>query len=186
MSSIALVIFLVDWTLRIRRRSTRSCPPAIAQLTVPTSNRSKNSCSALSRTAVVGQVARLADRAEKVGVTGPEVLAHLGLEALDVLDGHAVEPTVGTRIDHDDLLVHRNRLVLRLLEQLGEPGASVKLGLGLTLSSSEPNVAKASSSRYWARSSLSVPDTVFIALIWAAPPTRLTEFPTLMAGRTPA
>ena len=32
---------------------------------------------------------------------------------------------------------------------------------------------------------MSVPETCFIALIWAALPTRLTELPTLMAGRMP-
>ena len=47
-------------------------------------------------------------------------------------------------------------------------------------------MAKASSSRNWARSIFRVPDTDFMALIWAALPTRLTEMPTLMAGRTPA
>ena len=46
-------------------------------------------------------------------------------------------------------------------------------------------MAKASSSRNWARSSLRVPATAFMALICAAPPTRDTELPTLMAGRTP-
>ena len=35
MSSMALVIFLVDCTLRIRRRRTRSWPPAIDQSTFP-------------------------------------------------------------------------------------------------------------------------------------------------------
>ena len=54
-----------------------------------------------------------------------------------------------------------------------------------TASSSEPNVANASSSRNCARSSFSVPDTDFIALICAAPPTRDTEMPTSTAGRTP-
>ena len=46
-------------------------------------------------------------------------------------------------------------------------------------------MANDSSSRNCARSSLSVPETCFIALIWAALPTRLTELPTLMAGRMP-
>ena len=31
----------------------------------------------------------------------------------------------------------------------------------------------------------SVPDTFFIALTWALPPTRDTEIPAFMAGRTP-
>src|SRR5690606_41983238 len=35
------------------------------------------------------------------------------------------------------------------------------------------------------RSSFKVPDTFFIDLIWALPPTRDTEIPTLIAGRTP-
>src|SRR4030066_146436 len=56
----------------------------------------------------------------------------------------------------------------------------------LVLSSSVPNWAKVTSSRYWARSSLSLPATCFMALIWALPPTRETEMPTLMAGRRPA
>jgi len=52
-------------------------------------------------------------------------------------------------------------------------------------SSSEPNWAKASSSRYCERSSLRLPATLFIALVRAEPPTRETEMPTLIAGRTP-
>ncbi len=52
-------------------------------------------------------------------------------------------------------------------------------------SRSEPNAANASSSRNCAKSSRSRPATFFIALICAEPPTRETEIPTLMAGRTP-
>ena len=55
----------------------------------------------------------------------------------------------------------------------------------VALSRSEPNCAKAASSRYCARSRRSVPATCFIALVCAAPPTRDTEMPTLIAGRTP-
>ena len=55
----------------------------------------------------------------------------------------------------------------------------------LEASRSEENEAKASSSRNWARSRRSRPATDFMALIWADPPTRDTEMPTLMAGRTP-
>ncbi len=53
------------------------------------------------------------------------------------------------------------------------------------LSSSEANMEKAASSRNCARSSRRRPATAFMALIWAEPPTRETEFPTLMAGRMP-
>ena len=62
------------------------------------------------------------------------------------------------------------------------PRASVRCVCG---SSSEPNWAKASSSRYWARSRRRRPATFLIAFVWALPPTRETEMPTLIAGRTP-
>ena len=52
-------------------------------------------------------------------------------------------------------------------------------------SRSEAKAANASRSRYWDRASLSPPATFFIALICASPPTRDTDRPTLMAGRTP-
>src|SRR6266481_2820823 len=53
-------------------------------------------------------------------------------------------------------------------------------------SRSEPNWAKAASSRYWARSRRSLPAICRIALIWADPPTRETEMPALTASRRPA
>ena len=52
-------------------------------------------------------------------------------------------------------------------------------------SSSEPNCANASSSRYWARSRRRRPATFFIAFVCADEPTRETEMPTFTAGRTP-
>jgi len=51
-------------------------------------------------------------------------------------------------------------------------------------SRSEANIANASSARYCARSTRSDPDTVRMARVWAEPPTRETDTPTLMAGRT--
>jgi hypothetical protein len=56
----------------------------------------------------------------------------------------------------------------------------------VALSRSEANWANAASARYWARSSFSGPATFFIALVWAAEPTRLTEMPMFRAGRWPA
>ena len=53
-------------------------------------------------------------------------------------------------------------------------------------SRSLPNCEKLASSWYWFRSRRRVPATVFIALIWAEEPTRLTELPVSMAGRWPA
>ena len=55
----------------------------------------------------------------------------------------------------------------------------------VALSRSEANIANAASSRYCARSRRSRPATAFIAFTCAEPPTRLTELPTLMAGRMP-
>ena len=62
------------------------------------------------------------------------------------------------------------------------PRASVRWVSG---SRSEPNCAKASRSRYCDSSSFRRPATFFIGVICALPPTRDTEMPTLMAGRTP-
>ena len=57
----------------------------------------------------------------------------------------------------------------------------------VALSSSEvPNWAKAANSRYCTSSSLSLPATCFMALVWAALPTRDTERPTFSAGLMPA
>ena len=55
----------------------------------------------------------------------------------------------------------------------------------VALSRSEPNWANAANSRYCAISRRKRPATCFMALIWAAPPTRETETPALMAGRMP-
>ena len=55
----------------------------------------------------------------------------------------------------------------------------------VSASRSEPNWAKASRSRYWESSIFSLPATFFIGVSCALPPTRDTEMPTLMAGRTP-
>ena len=55
--------------------------------------------------------------------------------------------------------------------------------IAVTASISLENFEKDSSSRYCAWSIFSVPATFFIGLICAAPPTRLTEIPTSMAGR---
>src|SRR3954447_5661805 len=56
----------------------------------------------------------------------------------------------------------------------------------LEASRSEENEAKASSSRYWARSRRRRPATDFMALICAEPPTRDTQMAPLIGGRTAA
>ena len=57
--------------------------------------------------------------------------------------------------------------------------------IAVTLSMSEENLEKASSSAYWAWSIFRVPATFFMDLTCALPPTRETLIPTLIAGRIP-
>ena len=58
--------------------------------------------------------------------------------------------------------------------------------LRVASSRSEANCANAASSRYWARARRTPPPSFLMTLVWAAPPTRDTEIPALMAGRIPA
>ena len=118
-------------------------------------------------------------------VLAPHEVEQLGLEAADVLDRDVVEVAGRAGPDRDDLVLDRERRVLRLLEQLDQAGAALELAPWTRLSRSEPKAANASSSRNWARSRRSGRRPCSCALIWAAPPTRDTEMPTLMAGRTP-
>ena len=89
---------------------------------------------------------------------------------------------MGGGVQRHHLLLDRQRAVERLLEQLDQAVALSSWAWD-TLSSSEPKAAKDSSSRNWDRSPLSVPTAFFMALIWAAPPTRDTDWPVSKAGR---
>ncbi len=91
------------------------------------------------------------------------MLEKSGFEATDIGNSNAVEITVHAGEDHGNLLFNLHRAVLRLLQKFGQ----------------------AAISRYWASSSFTEPATCFIALIWAAEPTRLTDRPTFTAGRMP-
>src|ERR1700722_3463401 len=79
---------------------------------------------------VVVQLAGLADRIVDPAPVALNVVEELGLEPTDVLDRDVVEVAVVGRPDGDDLALHRERAVLRLLEQLHQPGATVQLGPG--------------------------------------------------------
>ena len=129
-SSMALVIFLVDCTLRIRRRRTRSWPPAMDQSTFPVSKPSRNEVSPRSSSSPSGSVplVRIVSRTD--GVVALEVLHQLGGETLHLGHGHRVDPALGAGVDHQHLLLDRYGGVLRLLEQLGQAVAPVELGLG--------------------------------------------------------
>ena len=58
--------------------------------------------------------------------------------------------------------------------------------LRVASSRSEANCEKAANSRYCARARRIPPPSFLMILVWAAPPTRETERPALMAGRIPA
>ena len=59
-----------------------------------------------------------------------QVLQELRLEAADVLDRDVVQLAGGAGPDRDDLLLDRERRVLRLLEQLDQAGTALQLGPG--------------------------------------------------------
>ena len=163
MSSIAFVIFCVDLMLRILRRRTRPCPPATS--VVPAGvERLGERLHGLLEGVALGQRARRPDVLQQLGVVGPEVSTDLGFVSLHVVDGHMVGVAVGAGEDHEHLLLDRDRSVDPLLQQFGEAVAAVELAWD-TLSSSEPKVARASSSRNLARSSFNVPENDPMALI---------------------
>src|SRR3954471_13785309 len=103
MSSMARVIFLVDSMLLILRRSTRSCPPAMAL-------RRFAGGEALLEVAhrggelVLGQGGAAADGAEEVAMPGAEALEQLGLEPAHVGDVEVVDEALGAGEDRHDLL----------------------------------------------------------------------------------
>ena len=110
MSSIALVIFLVDCTLRIRRRSMRSWPPAMRQSTFPVSNPSRNVVRPLSSSSPPGSAPVVRIDSSTAGVVALEVLDQFGLEAAYFADRHGVGPALGPGVNDQHLLLDRHRL----------------------------------------------------------------------------
>ena len=98
---------------------------------------------------------------------------------------HVVDEAVGHRVDDHDLLLDRHRLVLPLLEHFDRARAAIELPLRRGV-----EVRRERGERF----ELAVLREVeaetagdrLIALICAEPPTRDTEIPALIAGRTPA
>jgi len=92
--------------------------------------------------------------------------------------------TAGTQEYRNHLLLDGHRAGLRLLEQLDQPRAALQLRLGRGVQVRSER-SEGFQFAYCDRSRRRLPATSFIALICAAPPTRETETPTLIAGRTP-
>src|SRR3954468_9274310 len=78
---------------------------------------------------VLPELPGLADRGEDVALA-PQVLQEFALEPPDVLDRQVVDQPAGPREDGDDLLLHRVRRVLPLLEEFHQPGSAGQLGAG--------------------------------------------------------
>ena len=113
---------------------------------------------------------------------GLKILAELVLE-ITTTDFHVVKFAVLHRPESDHLCRDGERVVLVLVEHLDNTLASSSCWV--FSSRSEPNCAKAASSRNCARSSFTVPATCFIALICAAEPTRKPTDPLTPQGARP-
>ena len=72
-----------------------------------------------------------------------------------------------------------------MVEDFNHAGATAELGLGLGIEIGAETGRRLRVRWYCAKSPLILPATCFMALIWAALPTRETERPTEMAGRIP-
>src|SRR6185312_2100158 len=77
---------------------------------------------------VVGQVTGLPDRVVQAPLLALHEVEELPLEPVYVANRHIIQVALGAHPDRDDLAFHRERAVLRLLEQLGQPCAPVQLG----------------------------------------------------------
>src|SRR5581483_4438584 len=69
----------------------------------------------------------LDDAAEDLRMTRFDELVELGFERAHVADRHVVEKPVRAGVNDRDLTLDRQRVVLRLLQQLDQPGAAIEL-----------------------------------------------------------
>ena len=69
----------------------------------------------------------LANLLEQRGLRGVEKTIQLRFERADLLHGQIVQHAVGARVDDHHLLFHRDRLVLRLLQNFDQPFAATQL-----------------------------------------------------------
>jgi hypothetical protein len=104
--------------------------------------------------------------------------------ALHVFDFDIVEEALGAGEDHHDLLLDRVGRVLTLLEELDEACPAVE-GLLRRLVEVRAELCERGKLAVLREVETERTGDRFIALICAEPPTRETEMPTLIAGRTP-
>src|SRR5690606_33735129 len=128
-SSIVLVILRVFWTERIRPFSCRplaitGCPSLGHEERLERLDRGLEAAGQV----VVERLLR-ADVAQHLRVPGLEVGEEVPLPLPDLRQRHLVEMAVGHDIDDRHLLLDRHRPVLRLLQDLDQPGAPRELPL---------------------------------------------------------
>src|SRR5215472_17156757 len=105
----ALVIFCVDWTLRIlRRKLLRLGIPALRELVGEVGQEGLQLVVGL-----LDDLALVADRGQDRAL-GTQRIEHLALELADASDRQAIEEAAGAGIDRGHLLLDRHGLVLGL------------------------------------------------------------------------
>ena len=106
------------------------------------------------------------------------------LEASDGSCGIFIKVAIGAHIDDGHLLFHGQGLYWGCF-RISTRRTPRFSWAWVDLSSSLPNCGKGRQFPVLGQVQTQLPATCFMALIWALPPTRETESPTLMAGRTP-
>src|ERR1700757_2096954 len=110
----ALVIFCVDWTLRILNRK-------VLRLGIGVLRELLGEVGQKRLQLVVGlldDLALVADRGQDRAL-GAQRIEQMALVLADAIDRQAVEEAPGARVDRGDLFLDRHRLVLTLLQELG-------------------------------------------------------------------
>src|SRR3954465_10791269 len=129
----ALVIFCVAFTEAMRLRRSLSDGMPYSLLAVAASGEVLGEAVDLRlelAAQVVAQLLLLADAVQHRPAIGPEMGKQPLLEAPDLVDRKLGEIAVDAGEHEGDLLPGLERRELRLLEQLGEPGAAVEQALG--------------------------------------------------------
>src|SRR5262249_13647772 len=121
----ALVIFCVDWTLRILSRK-------VFRLGIGLLRELLGEVGQERLQLVVGlldDLALVADRGQDRAL-GAQRVEQLALEVADAADRQTVEEAARAGIDRGNLLLDRHRLVLVLLQELGQALAARQQALG--------------------------------------------------------
>ena len=107
------------------------------------------------------------------------------LETLNVGDGHIVGQAAGSRENDKHLFLDRERRKLSLFQNFGEPLAARELRLRRLIQLVGPELREGREFAVLREVQPQRPGHLPHGSICALPPTRLTERPTLIAGRMP-